>query len=520
MPTVTSHEIRDSGTPAILTTMPAARSRPSGPRRVLLRALDRRARGGPARRRGRRSRRERPEDRERARELGGAGAASCSGRGPRAAAEGVTRPSRSRPRWRAARSSPSATPRWTLAAVARRAALSSLMLYDLRACSRAGGRPPIRTSVSARRPTARLPDPPVPELDATRREGERKGRSGGPPASPRAWPRPCAAAARPRAARARSTTRPATRACSSRTARGYDDGCCERLPSEHGPRWWTRHERVSLVEPELAERVLERALARGGDLAELYAEDRHGFSLSLDDGRVERPQAGRERGASRARGAGRRRPTSATSTASPRTTCCAWPTPWPRRVRGEAREPRGAGAPPARPPGTRSRCRPRTCEAARKAELLRACDERARAAGAEVAQVRSATPRAAGAVEVFNSDGVAAADDRTRVRLGAQVVARRDDRVETGTTPAAATPASSCSTTTRRRWPSAAARKALTLLDAVDAPTGRLPVVVGQRLRRRAAARGGRPRPRGRRRAEARQRLRRAGWATSSPSRS
>ena len=35
---------------------------------------------------------------------------------------------------------------------------------------------------------------------------------------------------------------------------------------------------------------------RGGDLAELYAEARHGFALSLDDGRVERPQGGRERG--------------------------------------------------------------------------------------------------------------------------------------------------------------------------------------------------------------------------------
>jgi TldD protein len=54
---------------------------------------------------------------------------------------------------------------------------------------------------------------------------------------------------------------------------------------------------VTLVEPALAERVLERALARGGDYAELYAEARHGFGISLDDGRVERPQDGRERGA-------------------------------------------------------------------------------------------------------------------------------------------------------------------------------------------------------------------------------
>ena len=54
---------------------------------------------------------------------------------------------------------------------------------------------------------------------------------------------------------------------------------------------------MSLVDPALAERVLERALARGGDFAELYAEARHGFAISLDDGRVERPQGGRELGA-------------------------------------------------------------------------------------------------------------------------------------------------------------------------------------------------------------------------------
>ena len=53
---------------------------------------------------------------------------------------------------------------------------------------------------------------------------------------------------------------------------------------------------MSLVAPELAGRVLGRALAHGGDLAELYAEDRQGFALSLDEGRVEAPQSGREAG--------------------------------------------------------------------------------------------------------------------------------------------------------------------------------------------------------------------------------
>ena len=55
---------------------------------------------------------------------------------------------------------------------------------------------------------------------------------------------------------------------------------------------------MSLVGPELAGRAIERALRRGGDLAEVYVEERHGFALTLDDGRVEGPQSGSERGAS------------------------------------------------------------------------------------------------------------------------------------------------------------------------------------------------------------------------------
>ena len=54
---------------------------------------------------------------------------------------------------------------------------------------------------------------------------------------------------------------------------------------------------MTLVEPALAKRVLGRALVRGGDFAELYAEARQGFGLTIDDRRVERPQGGRERGA-------------------------------------------------------------------------------------------------------------------------------------------------------------------------------------------------------------------------------
>ena len=100
-------------------------------------------------------------------------------------------------------------------------------------------------------------------------------------------------------------------------------------------------------------------------------------------------------------------------------------------VRGDARHPAAlSAAEPAtqHPVATR----PDDVEAARKADLLRACDERARAAGPEVTQARIGYAESRRQVEVFGSDGRAAVDDRTRVRLSAQVVARRNGRVETG----------------------------------------------------------------------------------------
>jgi TldD protein len=234
---------------------------------------------------------------------------------------------------------------------------------------------------------------------------------------------------------------------------------------------------VTLVEPALASRVLERALARGGELAELYAEARQGFSLSIDDRRVERPQGGRERGACVRVVQGESSYYGyvdgvedddllrvADSVA--------------QALRGDERRPAElrAAAPGTRHPVV---ARPETVEAVRKADLLRACDERARASGAEVSQVGVGYGESRRIVEVYNSEGRAASDDRTRVRLRAQVVARRNGRVETGTDTRGGHAGWELLETGSEEVAESAARKALTLLDAVDAPTGRLPVVVG-----------------------------------------
>ena len=215
-----------------------------------------------------------------------------------------------------------------------------------------------------------------------------------------------------------------------------------------------------MVAPELAERVIARALARGGDLGELYAEDRRDFRVALDDGRVEDPRAGAERGASvrvvrgEASYFGHVDGIDEASLIEVADSVA-------QAVRGDERRPRGLGA-VRMAEGHPVAERPEEVDPKRKAELLRVCDERARAAGLEVTQVSVGYAEERRLVEVFNSDGVAAADDRTRIRLAAQVVAGATQRAARGSrrapTPAADTRDSSCSQTIRA--PSASRRRA------------------------------------------------------------
>ena len=216
----------------------------------------------------------------------------------------------------------SRTPRWTLAVVARRAALSSLMLMDLRAVlGELEGGAPIRRSTAAaaergagRRPRRRRrASRRCPSWGSSREGASARDRSAAPPGSPRAWRPRCGACSASASRACSSTTRPATRGWCSRTG-AATSACSDRRAHGRAGRRVRRRgraarrpreRRMTLVEPALAERVLEQALARGGDFAELYAEARQGFAISLDDGRVERPQGGRERGRLRARGAGR-----------------------------------------------------------------------------------------------------------------------------------------------------------------------------------------------------------------------
>jgi TldD protein len=231
-----------------------------------------------------------------------------------------------------------------------------------------------------------------------------------------------------------------------------------------------------LLDQQVAERVLARALSRGGDLAEVYAERRSGLGMSIDESRVERVQGGAEEGA------GVRVVDGATTYFAhvdglieadlERAADAA-----ASALRGRRAEPRGLTARGTEPQAILTR--PEDVAAERKSELLRELDDRARSRGDEIAQVQASYAEGRREVTVANSDGLFTFDDRTRVRLSAQAVARRGELVETGFETLGGHRGFELLDGDPARIADKAASVALTLLDADPAPAGSMPVVVG-----------------------------------------
>src|SRR5262249_2039847 len=122
---------------------------------------------------------------------------------------------------------------------------------------------------------------------------------------------------------------------------------------------------------------------------------------------------------------------------------------------------------------------PASVPADRKAEILRELDERARAARSDIDQASASYSEGRRQVAIFNSEGLEASDDRTRVRLGVQGVARRNGTVETGFEPLGEHRGFELLDGDPARIADEAAQKALTLLGADPAPAGEMTVVVG-----------------------------------------
>jgi TldD protein len=233
-----------------------------------------------------------------------------------------------------------------------------------------------------------------------------------------------------------------------------------------------------VIEEPVLERVLGEALRRGGDLAEVFAEDRRATSARLDDGRVEELTSGRDRGAGI-------RVVVGESVGFAHTADLSEPGLLAAAAAASAAA-RGSGGEARAVSLDGSRLGTRSSEAAgpskrAKVELLRRADEAARSASGAIRQVGVSYGDGRRQVLVANSDGLLATDETTRTRLAVQVVASGDTGMQTGFEAVANTvgfelfddhPPEEVAAT--------AARRALVKLSARPAPAGTLPVVLAK----------------------------------------
>ena len=234
-----------------------------------------------------------------------------------------------------------------------------------------------------------------------------------------------------------------------------------------------------LVDEAVIARVLREALATGGEFAEVFAEDRRGSLVALDDGRVEDISSGHDRGAGIRVVVGSTTGFAHTADLSERGLLAA-----AEAASGAARS--GAGGSrqvaltrsPAPSPSPVD-ILPAGVAKADKVELLRRADAAARAAGGDVRQLNANYRDSRRQVLVANSDGVLATDDQVRVRFGVSAVASGDTGMQTGSEIVGATMGFELFNRHNvEELARQAAQRARSKLQARPAPSGTLPVVI------------------------------------------
>ncbi|NJL95662.1 MAG: TldD/PmbA family protein [Anaerolineae bacterium] len=180
-----------------------------------------------------------------------------------------------------------------------------------------------------------------------------------------------------------------------------------------------------MIPLELAQKVLAAALRTGGDLAEIYVEDRVSLALSLEDARLENAVRGVDRGAGVRVFFGNLVTYAYTDDLSEAALLRA----------AEAASAAGRGSGSARIVDLTERKSPlrfvvekpfEHLSIAQKAALLSDADVAARGYHPAIKQVRAAYSELSRKVWIFNSDGVYVTDDRNFVELRSSVIAQRD----------------------------------------------------------------------------------------------
>ena len=234
-----------------------------------------------------------------------------------------------------------------------------------------------------------------------------------------------------------------------------------------------------MLDRDLVAEVLRAARRRGGAFAEVYVEERSSTSIRLDDGKVEELTTGVDRGAG-------------VRVAVGTTYGYAYSNRLDRDSLLQAAEAASAALAGDAPGsvvdlttreghGTNRAERPASdVPAATKVGWLREVDDAARGFSPEVSQVVGVYGDSLQRRLIAASDGRWVEEDRPRIRLVAQVVARRDGNIQTGHYgPAACAGVEFLDRFTPRAIAEKAADRAVTMLDSVPAPAGEMTAVLG-----------------------------------------
>ncbi len=232
-----------------------------------------------------------------------------------------------------------------------------------------------------------------------------------------------------------------------------------------------------MLDRELAAEILRAARAGGGDFAELYVEERAGFSIRLDDGRLEEVTTGLDRGAGVRVGRG-----------------TSFGYAYSNRMDGDALLEVAAAAAASAEDGPGEVVALRTLEppvvheatrdassisAADKVAWVREADETARGLSSDVRQVTAVYGDSVQRVVVATSDGRWVEEVRPRIRLVVNVVAGRDGVIQTGFNgPAGLAGAEFIEAHPPAATARLAAKRAVTMLDSVPAPAGEMTAVL------------------------------------------
>ncbi len=234
-----------------------------------------------------------------------------------------------------------------------------------------------------------------------------------------------------------------------------------------------------MIDRDVIAATLDRALRNGGEFAEVFVEDRRSSSARFDDGRVEELVSGRDRGAGirvvrgETTGFAHTADLSAAGLRDAADAAAGAARGAGRAVNTVALE-RGATHGP-----DDTIVLPESVEKRAKVELLARADAAARAESGAITSVTASYADARRRTLVANSEGLFAGDDQVRTRLSVQCVASGDTGMQTGhEAPGRTMGFELFEAFDPERVARTAARRAVSLLDAVPAPSGRIPVVL------------------------------------------